>query len=107
VPILADRGLSIFSEEACGHGTVCSFYWVLHAHGQTHRRGRARPPQEPRPISRLKGRKQPLALRADNGNAMKAATLESRLKDLGVLRSCSRPRISNGTPSSESLFRTA
>jgi hypothetical protein len=38
---------------------------------------------------------------------MKAATLESRLKDLGVLRSCSRPRISNGTPSSESLFRTA
>ena len=53
-----------------------------------------------------KGRKQPLILHADNGNAMRAATLESRLEELGVLRSFSRPRVSNDNPYSESLFRT-
>jgi hypothetical protein len=139
VPVLADRGVYIGSER--------SFYRVLHAHGQAHRRGRARPPQEPRPVPRLrasgpnqvwswditylpttvrgvwlylylvidvwsrkvvawdvaeredpaiaadlvsracirerisKGRKQPLILHADNGNAMRAATLEARLED--------------------------
>jgi transposase InsO family protein len=50
---------------------------------------------------------QPLILHADNGNAMRAATLESRLEELGVLRSFSRPRVSNDNPYSESLFRTA
>ena len=165
VPVLADRGLYIGSER--------SFYRVLHAHGQIHRRGRARPPQEPRPVPRLraiapnqlwswditylpttvrgiwlylylvidvwsrkvvawdvderedpaiaadlvsraclrerirKGRKQPLILHADNGNAMRAATLESCLEELGVLRFFSRPRVSNDNPYSESLFRTA
>jgi transposase-like protein len=54
-----------------------------------------------------KGRNQPLILHADNGNAMRAATLESRLEELGVLRSFSRPRVSNDNPYSESLFRTA
>jgi len=54
-----------------------------------------------------KGRKQPLILHAHNGNAMRAATLESRLEELGVLRSFSRPRVSNDNPNSESLFRTA
>jgi transposase InsO family protein len=164
VPILADRGLYIGSER--------SFYRVLHAHGQAHRRGRARPPQGPRPVPRLqargpnqlwswditylptsvrgvwlylylvidvwsrkvvawevaeredaqiaadlvgraclrerisKGRRQPLVLHADNGNAMRAATLESRLEELGVLRSFSRPRVSNDNPYSEALFRT-
>ena len=164
VPVLADRGLYIGSER--------SFYRVLHAHGQAHRRGRARPPQEPRPVPRLKAegpnqvwswditylptsvrgvwlylylvvdvwsrkivawevaeredaqiaadlvtraclrerisrrRPQPLILHADNGNAMRAATLESRLEELGVLRSFSRPRVSNDNPFSESLFRT-
>jgi transposase InsO family protein len=164
VPILADRGLYIGSER--------SFYRVLHAQSQVHRRGRARPPQEPRPVPRLradgpnqvwswditylptsvrgvwlylylvidvwsrkvvawdvaereeaqiaadlvsraclrerisKGRPQPLILHADNGNAMRAATLESRLEELGVLRSFSRPRVSNDNPYSESLFRT-
>ena len=164
VPALADQGLYIGSES--------SFYRVLHAHGQAHRRGRARPPQEPRAVPRLraaganqvwswditylpttvrgvwlylylaidvwsrkvvawdvdecedpaiaadlvsraclrerisKGRKQPLILHADNGNAMRAATLESRLEELGVLRSFSRPRVSNDNPYSESLFRT-
>jgi transposase InsO family protein len=53
-----------------------------------------------------KGRQQPLILHADNGNAMRAATLESRLEELGVLRSFSRPRVSNDNPYSESLFRT-
>jgi putative transposase len=164
VPALADQGLYIGSES--------SFYRVLHSHGQAHRRGRARPPQEPRAVPRLraaganqvwswditylpttvrgiwlylylvidvwsrkvgawdvderedpaiaadlvsraclrerisKGRKQPLILHADNGNAMRAATLESRLEELGVLRSFSRPRVSNDNPYSESLFRT-
>ena len=46
VPILADQGLFIGSEH--------SFYRVLHAHGQAHRRGHARPPQEPRDVPRLK-----------------------------------------------------
>ena len=36
---------------------------------------------------------------------MRAATLESRLEELGVLRSFSRPRVSNDNPYSESLFR--
>ena len=164
VPVLADRGLYIGSER--------SFYRVLHANGQAHRRGRARPPQEPRPVPRLqargpnqvwswditylptsvrgvwlylylvvdvwsrkvvawdvadreeaqiaadlvsraclrerisKGRRQRLILHADNGNAMRAATLEVRLEELGVLRSFSRPRVSNDNPYSESLFRT-
>jgi len=54
-----------------------------------------------------KGRRQPLILHADSANAMRAATLKSRLEELGVLRSCSRPRVSNDNPYSESLFRTA
>ena len=45
MPVLADRGLYIGSER--------SFYRVLHAHGQAHRRGRAWPPQEPRAMPRL------------------------------------------------------
>lgn len=45
VPVLADRCLYIGSER--------SFYRVLHAHGQVHRRGRASPPQEQRPAPRL------------------------------------------------------
>ncbi len=156
VPALADQGLYIGSES--------TFYLVLHAHVQVQRRGRARPPQEPRPVSRLrtsganqlrswdityfpttvrgiwlylylvidvwsrevvawdaderedhaiaadlvsraclrerisKSRKQPLILHADNGNAMRAATLESRLEELGVLRSFSRPQVSNDNP---------
>ena len=164
MPALSDQKLFIGSES--------SFYRVLHQAGQCHRRGRARLPQEPRSVPRLradgpnqvwswdisflpttvrgvwlylylvvdvwsrkvvawdvaeredpaiaadlvsracmcerisKGRKQPLLLHADNGNAMSAATLESRLEELGVLRSFSRPRVSNDNPYSESLFRT-
>jgi len=47
-----------------------------------------------------------LILHADNGNAMRAATLESPLEELVVLRSFSRPCLSNDNPYSESLFRT-
>jgi len=53
-----------------------------------------------------KRRKQPLILHADNGNAMRAATPVSRLEELGVLRSISRPRVSNDNKYSESLSRT-
>ena len=44
VPILVDRGLYISSERR--------FYRVLNAHGQTQRRGRARPPQKPSQVPR-------------------------------------------------------
>ena len=46
VSVLADKCLYIGSER--------SFYRVLHANGQAHRRGMARPPQEPREVPRLK-----------------------------------------------------
>jgi len=46
LPALADEGLYI--------GSGSSFYRVLHAHGQVYRRGRARPPQEPRAVPRLR-----------------------------------------------------
>jgi putative transposase len=52
-----------------------------------------------------KGRKQPLILHADNGNAMRAATLEARLEMLGVMRSFTRPRVSIVNPDSKSLYR--
>jgi transposase InsO family protein len=48
-----------------------------------------------------KSRKQPPTLHADNGNARRATTLESRLEELGVLRSFTRPRVSNNNPYSE------
>ena len=51
-------------------------------------------------------RKQPLIFHANTGNAMRAATLEVRLEDLGVFTSFSRPRVSNDNPYSQSLFRT-
>jgi transposase InsO family protein len=53
-----------------------------------------------------KRRKQPVILHADNGNAMHATTLESRLEELGALRSCSRPRVSNDNSHSDLLLRT-
>jgi transposase InsO family protein len=60
----------------------------------------------PRGFGSRQSQQPPLILHADNGNAMRAATLESRLEELGVLRSFSRPRVSNDNPYSESLFRT-
>ena len=55
----------------------------------------------------IKGRRHPLVLHADNGNAvaegfsakrLRAATLEAWLEELGVLRSFSRPRVLNDNP---------
>jgi transposase InsO family protein len=54
VPALADQGLYNSYGEDFVYGSESSFYRVLHAHGQVHRRGRARPPQEPRPVPRLR-----------------------------------------------------
>lgn len=47
-----------------------------------------------------------MILHDDDGKAMGAAPLQSRLEALGVLRSFSRPRVSNDNPYSESLFLT-
>jgi len=49
----------------------------------------------------------PLVLHADNGSAMKGATLQARLEDLGVTPSHSRPRVSNDNAFSEAQFRTS
>ena len=48
----------------------------------------------------------PLVLHADNGSPMKSYTLQSKLADLGITPSHSRPRVSNDNAYSESLFRT-
>jgi len=57
-----------------------------------------------------KGRRQHLILHADNGNAMRVATLESQLEELGVLRYFARPRVSDNNPykvcSPTRLFRS-
>jgi len=42
-----------------------------------------------------KGRKQPLILNSHNMNVMCAAILARRLKELSMLKSASRPRVSN------------
>lgn len=48
----------------------------------------------------------PLVLHSDNGSPMKSFTLQSKLTDLGITPSHSRPRVSNDNAFSESLFRT-
>jgi putative transposase len=48
----------------------------------------------------------PLTLHADNGSAMKGATMKVAMERLGVIASFSRPRVSNDNPFSEALFRT-
>lgn len=50
--------------------------------------------------------RQPLVLHSDNGSPMKSYTLQSKLADLGISSSHSRPRVSNDNAYSESLFRT-
>jgi transposase InsO family protein len=47
-----------------------------------------------------------LILHSDNGNPMKGSTMLETLRQLGVMPSFSRPRVSNDNPFSESLFRT-
>ncbi|WP_409526018.1 IS3 family transposase [Nitrincola sp. MINF-07-Sa-05] len=48
----------------------------------------------------------PPVLHSDNGAPMTSYTLRTRLAELGMLMSHSRPRVSNDNPYSESLFRT-
>ena len=50
--------------------------------------------------------KAPLVLHSDNGSPMKCYTLQSKLADLGITPSHSRPRVSNDNAFPESLFRT-
>ncbi|MDD4694799.1 MAG: DDE-type integrase/transposase/recombinase [Firmicutes bacterium] len=51
-------------------------------------------------------RGEPLVLRSDNGNPMKAATFLATLEKLGIQSPFSRPRVSNDNPYSEALFKT-
>jgi len=53
-----------------------------------------------------KGRRQPLVLHAEHGKAMRATRLESRLEELGILRSSSRRRISTDDQNSGWILRT-
>ena len=48
----------------------------------------------------------PPVLHLDNGAPMTSYTLRTRLTELGMLMSHSRPRVSNDNPYSESLFKT-
>jgi len=156
VPDLADQGEFLASES--------SFYRVLHTHQQVQHRGRARPPQEPRPVPRRcadgpnqlwswditylptsvrgvwlylylvmdvwsrkivawdvhdredaelavklisraclrerinKRRQRRLILHADNGSAMRSATLEVRLGGDGRAQVVFQTEVSNDTP---------
>jgi putative transposase len=47
-----------------------------------------------------------LVLHSDNGSPMKCLTMQTKMNDLGVLASRSRPGVSNDNPYIESLFRT-
>ena len=47
-----------------------------------------------------------LTLHADRGSSMKSKLLASLLVDLGVIKTHSRPRVSNDNPYSESQFKT-
>jgi transposase InsO family protein len=47
-----------------------------------------------------------LVLHSDNGGPMKGSTMLATLHKLGVVPSFSRPRVNDGNPYSEALFRT-
>lgn len=47
-----------------------------------------------------------ITLHADNGGPMKGATMLEKLYELGIIKSFSRPRVSEDNPYSESLFKT-
>ncbi len=50
--------------------------------------------------------KQNVVLHSDNGSPMKCLTMQSKMLEMGVIGSRSRPGVSNDNPYSESLFRT-
>jgi transposase InsO family protein len=47
-----------------------------------------------------------MVLHSDNGGPMRGATMLATIRQLGIIPSFSRPRVSNDNPYSESLFRT-
>ena len=47
-----------------------------------------------------------IVLHSDNGSPMKSMTFQAKMEALGIIKSYSRPRVSNDNPYSESLFRT-
>lgn len=47
-----------------------------------------------------------IVLHSDNGAPMKCQTMQAKMKNLGVIGSRSRPRVSNDNPYSEALFKT-
>lgn len=47
-----------------------------------------------------------LVLHSDNGRPMRSVTMVSKLHELGIMPSFSRPHVSNDNPYSEGLFRT-
>lgn len=49
---------------------------------------------------------QPVVLHSDNGAPMTSHTFQSRLADLGIIPSHSRPRVSNDNAFAESVFKT-
>ena len=53
-----------------------------------------------------KSRHSQLVLHSDNGAPMKSLTLRSKMYELNLTSSYSRPRVSNDNPYSEALFRT-
>lgn len=59
-----------------------------------------------RTLLREKCLKNPPVLHSDNGAPMKSIMLKTKMEELGVTPSYSRPRVSDDNPFSESLFRT-
>ena len=53
------------------------------------------------------GRKQSLIVHTENARAMRPATIDCWLVELGVRRPCSRRRLSHYKSKSDSVFRTA
>ncbi len=77
-------GWEVFERESAGHGATVVHKAVL--------------------AERCAGK--PLVLHADNGSPQKGSTLRSKLEDLGIEPSYSRPRVSDDNAFSEALFRT-
>jgi transposase InsO family protein len=55
---------------------------------------------------RLNGGTAPLAIHADRGTSMTSKTVSALLSDLAILKSHSRPKVSNDNPYSEAQFKT-
>ena len=55
---------------------------------------------------RLNGGIAPLAIHADRGTSMTSKTVSALLSDLAILKSHSRPKVSNDNPYSEAQFKT-